>query len=85
MTLTIFAYIIGSIILYLFLYLLYKPLKLLAKLAALSCLGAVSLMVSNFALGFFGLTVGINIITACLAGFLGIPGLALLYSLSLIL
>ena len=85
MTMAVFAYIVGAIILYVFLYLMYKPLKVLFKLAGLSCLGAASLFLSNFALVFFGLSVGINLITACTAGILGIPGLALLYSLSFIL
>ena len=85
MTLTIFAYIVGSIILYFFLFLIYKPLKLFVRIACISCLGAVALMMSNFVFGFLGLTVGINVLTACVVGILGFPGLALLYSIAFIL
>ena len=85
MTLTVLAYIVGAVILYFFLYLMYKPLRWLAKIVGFAFIGAALLYICNFALGYFGLSVGVNVITATVAGLLGIPGLALLYVLSYIM
>ena len=85
MLLTITAYIIGSIILYIFIYLCYKPLSFLFKIACHGIIGIAALIICNFAFGFFGVAVGFNLITAITAGILGLPGVALLYALSFII
>lgn len=58
--------------------LLVLPIKIVVKLVINGIVGAVALFVINIFGGFIGLTVGINPITALIAGFLGIPGIILL-------
>ena len=82
---TIISYVIGSIILYTLIYLCYKPLRWVFRIACHSLVGAGGLYLCNLALGWSGLFVGVNVITAVIAGVLGIPGIALLYSLNFIL
>lgn len=53
------------------------PLKLLAKVSLRGLLGLGCLWLLNSAAWFTGLTFPVNVITALLAGYLGIPGIAL--------
>lgn len=53
------------------------PLKLLAKVSLHIILGVLCLWLVNSTAGFTGLTLPINAITALLAGYLGLPGIAL--------
>jgi len=85
MILNITAYIVGSIILYIFIYLCYKPLMFFFKIACHGIIGIAALIICNIICGFFGVAVGFNIITATVAGVLGLPGVALLYALSFII
>ncbi|MDV3428202.1 MAG: pro-sigmaK processing inhibitor BofA family protein [Bacillota bacterium] len=54
------------------------PLKILGKLVLNGILGAVLLFIVNFIGGFFNFSIGINIYTALIAGFFGIPGVIFL-------
>lgn len=58
--------------------LLVLPIKIVVKLVMNGIIGAVALFAINIFSGFTGLTIGINPITALVAGFLGIPGIILL-------
>ena len=58
--------------------LLVLPIKIVVKLVINGIVGAIALFVINIFGGFIGLTIGINPITALIAGFLGIPGIILL-------
>jgi len=58
--------------------LLVLPIKIIVKLVMNGIIGAVALFVINIFGNFFGLTIGINPVTALIAGFLGIPGIILL-------
>lgn len=54
------------------------PLKVLVKLIINGVLGAVLLFLVNLIGGSFGLTIGINAVTALIAGFFGVPGVIFL-------
>lgn len=62
--------IIGIIILFIVLKLFKLPLKLLVN----GIFGVVLLYIVNFLGAGFGINIGINIVTALIAGTLGIPG-----------
>lgn len=53
------------------------PLKLLAKVSLHGVLGMLCLWLLNSAAWFTGITFPINAVTALLAGYFGIPGIAL--------
>ena len=65
--------------------LLVLPIKIVVKLVINGIVGAVALFIINIFGGLIGLTVGINPITALIAGFLGIPGIILLLLLQYLL
>lgn len=58
--------------------LLVLPIKIVVRLVLNGIIGAVALFVINIFGGMVGFTIGINPITALVAGFLGIPGIILL-------
>lgn len=58
--------------------LLVLPIKIVVRLVLNGIVGAVALFAINIFSGFTGLAIGINPITALVAGFLGIPGIILL-------
>lgn len=62
--------IIGIVILYVVLRLFKLPLKLLIN----GIFGVILLYIVNFLGADFGINIGINILTALIAGTLGIPG-----------
>ena len=43
-----------------------------------SVFGAILLMIVNYFGAYFGITIGINLLTALIAGILGIPGVVLM-------
>lgn len=53
------------------------PLRLLAKMSLRIILGMLCLWLLNSASGFTGITFPVNAVTALLAGYLGLPGIAL--------
>ncbi|WP_333861817.1 pro-sigmaK processing inhibitor BofA family protein [Clostridium sp.] len=54
------------------------PIKLLFKLIINAVLGVVLLVIVNLIGSYFQFSIGINAITALIAGFLGIPGVIFL-------
>jgi inhibitor of the pro-sigma K processing machinery len=54
------------------------PVKMLFKLVANAVLGMILLIVVNFIGASFNFTIGINWITALIAGFFGVPGVIFL-------
>lgn len=54
------------------------PLKILVKLIVNGVLGAAALFLVNLVGASFGLHIGINAVTALIAGFFGIPGVIFL-------
>lgn len=61
------------------------PLKMLLKLLANGILGVILLVIFNLIGGNFGITIGINAVTALIAGFCGIPGVIFLVIFKLIM
>lgn len=60
------------------------PIKLIFKLAVNGIVGAIMLFILNFIGSSFGITVGVNVISALIAGFFGIPGVVFLTVVNLI-
>ena len=77
----ILAYGFGIALLYLLGYLLMAPLKVIGRFIANSVLGGAALAVINFLGGFLGFHLPLNFFSAIIAGFLGVPGVALLFFL----
>ena len=82
---TVISYIVGSLVLYFLIFLCYKPFRWVWRVACHAALGVGALYLCNLALGWCGLFVGVNLVTAIIAGVLGIPGIALLYVVGWIL
>ncbi|MBK1813501.1 pro-sigmaK processing inhibitor BofA family protein [Clostridium sp. YIM B02505] len=62
------------------------PLKILMKLLINGVLGVILLLITNYVgQQFFHFTIGINVITALIAGFFGIPGVIFLVIFKLFL
>lgn len=74
----IFAYAFGIILIYLIGRIFLMPLKLIFRLIYNGIIGGIMLWVVNIVGGYIGFAIGINVITALIAGFLGIPGVILL-------
>lgn len=84
-----FEYIGYFLVAILGLYILVKvfawPLKLLFKLIINAVLGVILLIIVNFIGQYFNFYIGINAITALIAGFLGVPGVIFLIIFKLFL
>lgn len=61
------------------------PLAVLTKLILNGIMGAVLLVLVNMIGGIFNLQIGINAVTALIAGFFGVPGVIFLIIFSLFL
>ncbi|WP_205687629.1 pro-sigmaK processing inhibitor BofA family protein [Clostridiisalibacter paucivorans] len=81
----IFAYAFGLILLYVLGMILIVPLKYIFKLIINGLIGGVALFLINIVGGFFGISLGINPITALVVGFLGVPGVILLLIIKYVL
>jgi len=79
---TLLAYLFGLIVIYVIGRILIIPIKLLIKLLVNAVLGGVGLWLVNIFGGAIGINIGINVITALVAGLLGIPGVVLLLILN---
>jgi inhibitor of the pro-sigma K processing machinery len=71
-------FLIAIICLFLIGKLLSWPIKMLFKLLANAVLGVILLLVVNFFGSYFNFSLGINWITALIAGFFGVPGVIFL-------
>lgn len=72
------AYGFGIVLLYIAGYLLLAPLRVIFKLIMNSLIGGVTLLIINFLGGFASIHIPLNLISALITGFLGIPGVILL-------
>lgn len=70
--------LIGLILAVILLRLIFGSIKKIAGLMINSVLGAILLMVVNYFGAYFGISVGINLLTAIIAGVFGIPGILFL-------
>ncbi|TYQ14796.1 UNVERIFIED_CONTAM: inhibitor of the pro-sigma K processing machinery [Acetivibrio alkalicellulosi] len=81
---TIFAYIIGIVLLFFLGKFFIVPMKTVLKLLFSSILGAGIIFIINFLGGFFEFNIALNPITAFITGTLGVPGVLLLIALKYI-
>ena len=81
----IITFLACIIILFIFGKIFIIPLKSIVKLIINSFLGGICIYIINMVGGNFGFHIGLNIITAMLVGFLGLPGAGLLILLKIIL
>ncbi|MDF2840829.1 MAG: bofA [Clostridia bacterium] len=58
--------------------LLVLPIKMIVRLIINGVIGALALIVFNLFGSYIGVTIGVNPVTALIAGFLGIPGVLLM-------
>lgn len=72
------SFLVGLLVLFLVVKLFAWPIKILLKLIVNGILGGILLWLVNLVGGAFGLYIGINIVTALIAGILGIPGVLFL-------
>ena len=72
------AFVFAALLLYVLARVLLVPIKIIIRLMGNVFVGGVLLVVFNILGSFFGLSVGINMITALVVGFLGVPGLVML-------
>ncbi len=75
---TIFAYILGIVLIFIAIKLFTAPLRLLLKIVVNGAMGLAGLIVINLVGAGFGFSVAINLVTVLIAGVLGLPGIALL-------
>ena len=80
-TMSIMAYAVGIIVLYVFCLFFSGAVKLLFKTLINIIFGGILVYVFNFAGGILGITLGVNIFTSTTAGILGIPGILLLFAI----
>lgn len=81
----IIAYVVGLAALYFIGWLLLVPLKFLSRLLLNAVVGGVLLVLVSMLSGFFHFAITVNVFTALMAGFLGVPGVALVVVLPMIL
>lgn len=81
----VIAYFMGVFFLYVIGRLLLIPLRVVFNLIVNAVIGGAMLLVVNLVGGLWGITIGINPITALVAGLLGIPGVILLLALRFLL
>ena len=72
---TVFIYVTGVFILYLFCWIFIKPIKWLIRLSFSTLLGGLILFIFNMAGQFVNLHIAINPLNAMTTGILGIPGM----------
>lgn len=81
---SIIAFAVGIVALYVLGLLLVVPIKIIMRLVANGIIGGLTLLLVNLVGGLFGLSIGINPVTALIAGFLGVPGVILLLIIQMI-
>ncbi len=79
------ALIFGMFVLYFLSRLFYRPLKLIFRALLHIALGGVAIFLYNLVGTYWGLTVGLNVISSAIVGVMGLPGLAMLIGLQYIL
>ena len=78
-TMTLLGYAFGIIVLYVTCLFFMKPLKFIFRILINLSFGGVMIWAINSVGGILGVKLGLNVLTSCIAGYMGIPGVALLY------
>ena len=79
------AFCIGLLLLFVLVRLFLTPIRLAIKLFLNSLAGGLLLLIINLAGSMAGINIGVNLATCALTGTLGVPGIALLLFLQIIL
>lgn len=79
------AFSAGLVLLFILIRLFYAPLRLAFKLFLNAIAGGVMLFLINLAGSLCGIYIGINVMTCAVSGVLGVPGIALLLFLQILL
>jgi len=74
----IVAFLFGVLALYILVRLLYFPARYLLNIMGNIVIGGVLLALFNLLGGVWGLFIGVNVFTAAVVGFLGLPGIIML-------
>ncbi|MCR4430466.1 MAG: pro-sigmaK processing inhibitor BofA family protein [Tepidanaerobacteraceae bacterium] len=82
---TAIAYAFGLILIYIVGRVLLAPLRIVLKLVYNALIGGIILVILNFFGSHFGLSIAVNPITALIVGFLGVPGIIILFVVKYIL
>lgn len=75
------AIVFGFFILYFLLRAFFKPLKFVVQVLLWTIVGGIVIFLYNLAGSIWGLTIGLNIISALIVGVMGLPGLGALITL----
>lgn len=81
----VLAYAGGIFILFILAWLLVIPAKIIGKLVINALIGGLLLFLFNIVGAFFNVQIGVNIITALVVGFLGVPGLIAIVIIKIII
>lgn len=82
---TVLAYMFGIILLLLVAKFLLIPIKITIKLLFNAIIGAIALILINFFGGYIGIPgIGVNMVTALIVGFLGVPGVIIIIAVKLL-
>lgn len=84
-SMSILAYCLGLVLIYIVCRVFSRPLKWLLKLAVSGLMGGFILAAVNLVGGFAGMSISINPLTSLISGVLGIPGIALIVALKYML
>lgn len=74
----IIAFTFGILVLFILVRLLYLPMRMIMRFLGNTVMGGILLALFNLAGAYWGLQIGLNVITAIIIGFLGVPGIILL-------
>jgi len=77
----VLAYLFALLLIYVLFRLIYGPLRLVARLAYRTLLGALLIWVLNLGGSLLGYHIALNLPTAMVAGLLGVPGIVVLFLL----
>lgn len=80
---TAMGYLLGMLIIFVVGWVFLKPVKFIIRLAANSVLGGVFIWIINLLGKTAGIHIGLNPVTAIVAGALGIPGVILILLLQI--
>lgn len=83
--LIILAWIIGVLIVFAFGKVMLLPLKIIFRLVINGILGGLAIVIINLIGAQLGFTISLNLISALVAGILGLPGIILLVILKFLL
>jgi inhibitor of the pro-sigma K processing machinery len=81
----VLAYSAGIMLIFMFSWILLRPLKFIGRILVNSILGGILIVAFNFFSRFTGVYIGVNEVTALVVGLLGIPGFAAVLIVNLII